>query len=197
VPSSTHHLIVEEHLLDNYDTGGLVSRRFDPSEDIAEAWLRLRDGSFRDSDIVLLEHELAESRYMREHPGATYREAHNEANRAGEAVTSQDRRHLLDCGCGPALLGNRVGGDLAAAPARLPDSPSPRPGPGCTVARNPTEFVVECGDRNATFNLGPIGQQQQTLTFSWCGHAPLRRSRPATTTGRDGRCFRPAPSPAS
>ena len=75
------HLMVEEHLLDNYDTGGLVLRRYDPSEDIAEAWLRLRDGSFRDSDIVLLEHELAESRYLREHPGATYREAHNAANR--------------------------------------------------------------------------------------------------------------------
>ena len=71
--------MAEQHLLDDY-AGGLELRRFDPSAEIAEAWLRLRDGTFRDSDIVLLEHELAESNYLRNNPGATYREAHAVAN---------------------------------------------------------------------------------------------------------------------
>jgi hypothetical protein len=33
-----------------------------------------------DEDVVLLEHELAESRYWQDNPGATYREAHSAAN---------------------------------------------------------------------------------------------------------------------
>ncbi|HLL61914.1 MAG TPA: hypothetical protein VK401_02625, partial [Propionibacteriaceae bacterium] len=73
------HLMVQEHLLDDY-AGGLELRRFDPSAQIAEAWQRLREGTVRDSDIVLLEHELAESTYLQSHPGASYREAHDVAN---------------------------------------------------------------------------------------------------------------------
>jgi hypothetical protein len=73
------HLLVGEHLLDDC-ASGLALRRFDTSAQGAEAWLRLRDGTFRDSDIVMLEHELVESQYLRTHPGATYREAHAVAN---------------------------------------------------------------------------------------------------------------------
>ena len=73
------HLMFDEHLLDDYD-GGHYRSRFDPDEDIAEAWIRLRSGEFIDADLVLLEHELAESNYMRAHPEATYREAHEHAN---------------------------------------------------------------------------------------------------------------------
>ncbi|MGW4460877.1 toxin glutamine deamidase domain-containing protein [Micromonospora sp. NPDC004704] len=75
------HLMVEEHLLDDYE-GGHVSQRFAPDEDIAEAWIRLREGRHVDADLVLLEHELAESNYLQAHPGATYREAHTHANRS-------------------------------------------------------------------------------------------------------------------
>ncbi len=75
-----HHLLIQEHALDDYE-GGIVHRRFDPDPDIAEAWARMRDGEVRASDIVLLEHELTELRYLRDHPGATYREAHQAANR--------------------------------------------------------------------------------------------------------------------
>jgi hypothetical protein len=46
------------------------------------------------------------------------------------------------------------------------------PGPGRTVSKNPTEFEVSWDDRTATFNLGPIGQQQ-ALTFSWCAEAAI------------------------
>ncbi|MBX6723432.1 MAG: hypothetical protein IRY92_09390, partial [Dactylosporangium sp.] len=73
------HLLHEEHLLEDYPSG-LVSRRFDASPDIAEAWIRLREGRPLDADLVLLEHELTESNYLQTHPGATYREAHDYAN---------------------------------------------------------------------------------------------------------------------
>lgn len=74
------HLMVEPHRLDDY-AGGHVNRPFDASPDIAEAWIRLRDGRPLKADIVLLEHELAESNYLKTHPEATYKEAHLHANR--------------------------------------------------------------------------------------------------------------------
>ena len=46
------------------------------------------------------------------------------------------------------------------------------PAPGRTVSKNPTEFEVSWDDRTATFNLGPIGQQQ-ALIFSWCAEAAV------------------------
>jgi hypothetical protein len=73
------HMLFEEHPLTDYD-GGIVHQRYDPSPDMAEAWLRLRSGRHRPEDIVLLEHELAESRYYSDHPGATYEQAHAAAN---------------------------------------------------------------------------------------------------------------------
>ncbi|ASW57343.1 hypothetical protein [Plantactinospora sp. KBS50] len=74
------HVFFEEHPLTDYQTGGIVHRRYDPSPDIAEAWLRLRAGRPLPEDVVLLEHELAEARYYDAHPGATYSEAHHAAN---------------------------------------------------------------------------------------------------------------------
>nr|BFE75707.1 hypothetical protein GCM10020092_090080 [Actinoplanes digitatis] len=71
------------HPLSDYG-GGVVHRRYDASPDIAEAWLRLRSGRVQPEDIVLLEHELAEVRYYDAHPGATYEEAHREANRVSD-----------------------------------------------------------------------------------------------------------------
>ncbi len=75
------HLMEEEHPLDDYN-GATVERQFDADPDIAEAWIRLREGRPLESDLVLLEHELTESNYFHEHPGATYREAHEFANRS-------------------------------------------------------------------------------------------------------------------
>ncbi|HET6212699.1 MAG TPA: hypothetical protein VFE14_07495, partial [Micromonosporaceae bacterium] len=74
-----NHLMVETHLLDDYQ-GGVIEQRFDSSPDIAEAWIRLREGHWLPEDLVLLEHELTESNYLQAHPGATYREAHTFAN---------------------------------------------------------------------------------------------------------------------
>lgn len=68
------HVLDEEHLLDDGPA------RFDADPDMSEAFLRLRAGEGTPTDRLLLQHELAESQYVREHPGATYREAHAHAN---------------------------------------------------------------------------------------------------------------------
>jgi uncharacterized protein YukE len=73
------HVFDEQHPLAN-GSGGTTMGRFDPNADMAEAWLRLRSGRQRPQDVVLLEHELAESRYWQQHPDAPYPEAHRVAN---------------------------------------------------------------------------------------------------------------------
>ncbi|WP_433830538.1 WXG100 family type VII secretion target [Actinoplanes sp. CA-015351] len=73
------HIFFEEHPLSDYD-GGVVQQRYDASPDMAEAWLRLRSGRHLPEDVALLEHELAESRHYRAHPGSTYEDAHAAAN---------------------------------------------------------------------------------------------------------------------
>jgi hypothetical protein len=74
------HLFFEKHPLADY-SGGYELRRYDASPDIAEAWLRLRSGTHKPEDLVLLEHELAESNFYRANPGATYEAAHAAANK--------------------------------------------------------------------------------------------------------------------
>ncbi|MBF6300260.1 hypothetical protein IU459_22325 [Nocardia amamiensis] len=74
-----NHLFREEQPIIDYD-GNLIHRRFDADPDIAEAWIRLRAGHPLRADIVLLEHELAESDYLRAHPESTYQDAHAHAN---------------------------------------------------------------------------------------------------------------------
>ncbi|WP_165440834.1 phosphotransferase [Candidatus Protofrankia datiscae] len=73
------HLMVDEHLVSDYE-GGFIRQRFDADPDIAEAWIRLREGRHLSEDLGLLEHELAESDYLRGYPDATYPQAHGYAN---------------------------------------------------------------------------------------------------------------------
>ncbi|WP_327738233.1 hypothetical protein OG749_35035 [Streptomyces nojiriensis] len=74
------HVFDTEHPIVDYETGGVVMRKFDADAEIADAWIRLRSGNALPEDRLLLEHELAELTYLREHPGATYQEAHRVAN---------------------------------------------------------------------------------------------------------------------
>jgi uncharacterized protein YukE len=74
------HVFFDEHPLLDYDTNTVRHARYDASADMAEAWLRLRGGRARPEDVALLEHELAESNYYRDNPGATYSDAHAAAN---------------------------------------------------------------------------------------------------------------------
>jgi hypothetical protein len=80
VQQVTDHLMRNEHLIEDFETGTLVSRRFDADADQAEALIRLREGRGTSEDLLLLRHEWAESEYLRLHPGATYRTAHQHAN---------------------------------------------------------------------------------------------------------------------
>jgi hypothetical protein len=73
------HVFLEEHPLSDYE-GGTYPSRFAPNAGMAEAWHRLENGTATDVDRLLLQHELAESNFMREHPGASYEEAHAAAN---------------------------------------------------------------------------------------------------------------------
>ncbi|MFJ6676401.1 hypothetical protein ACIQMJ_35315 [Actinosynnema sp. NPDC091369] len=74
-----NHVFEDLHPLEGQN-GGTVMARFDPSPDMAEAWLRLRSGRALPEDVALLEHELAEARYWQQNPNASYREAHAAAN---------------------------------------------------------------------------------------------------------------------
>lgn len=74
------HLFDSEHLIEDYETGEVVRRAFDPDPDIADAWIRMRNGNPLPEDLVLLQHELRELTYLRDNPGVTYQEAHRHAN---------------------------------------------------------------------------------------------------------------------
>nr|WP_202498202.1 hypothetical protein [Streptomyces sp. SID5469] len=78
-----HHVFTEEHPLESVD-GDIVHARYDANPDMAEAWIRLRSGTHTESDLLLLEHELAEHRYYQAHPGSTYAEAHAAATKIAD-----------------------------------------------------------------------------------------------------------------
>ena len=64
-------MMIEEHL---FKDGSI--RKFDPSIDQAQAWQRLINGTdIRETDILLLNHELRELLYMKE-TGCAYETAH-------------------------------------------------------------------------------------------------------------------------
>ncbi|WP_144011738.1 hypothetical protein [Vandammella animalimorsus] len=77
-----NHLFCEKHLLDRYEKLGIRAemRRFDSSEEIANAWGRLVKGDCAHKDIQLLKHEIAEAWHMRHH-GPIYNNAHNAASK--------------------------------------------------------------------------------------------------------------------
>lgn len=68
------HLMEEEHLFKD----GTI-RKFDPSIDIALAWQRLMKGEQQEIEILLLNHELRELRYIQK-TGCDYETAHNYSN---------------------------------------------------------------------------------------------------------------------
>lgn len=68
------HVFYNTHIFDN----GVG--KFDANYDMAISWQRLINGSFEDRDIVLINHELLESKVEREY-NLTYREAHEIAEK--------------------------------------------------------------------------------------------------------------------
>ncbi|MCU1643416.1 MAG: hypothetical protein JWN03_3691 [Nocardia sp.] len=73
------HLMRDELLVNDPRTGDPVRRPLDAVADVAEAWHRLIDGTPGPADILLLRDALAESNYLREHPGAFWSVANQHA----------------------------------------------------------------------------------------------------------------------
>lgn len=80
IASIKKHVFDTEHPIEDYETGEVVTRKFDADAEIADAWIRLRAGRSLPEDHILLEHELTDLGYLRDRPGATYQEAHRVAN---------------------------------------------------------------------------------------------------------------------
>ena len=73
-----NHVFMRQHwLIDAY--GNPVKKYLDADKDIANAWFRLTKGNYTEKDIVLLNHELAESNYLKK--GYSFDEAHDKANK--------------------------------------------------------------------------------------------------------------------
>ena len=77
------HVLEDEHLLGTA-YGDPYHGRFDADEDMAEGMLRLRNGQGTAVDKLLLKHEIAESAYMKAHPGVPYEEAHAAATKVAD-----------------------------------------------------------------------------------------------------------------
>lgn len=80
IASVKKHVFDTEHPIVDPENGKVVVRKFDADAEIADAWIRLRSGNALPEDHLLLEHEIAELGYLRDHPGSTYQEAHKFAN---------------------------------------------------------------------------------------------------------------------
>lgn len=80
VAEALDHVLRAEHWLGGGQYGPLRRGRFDADPFMAEALLRLRAGSGTARDEALLRHEVAEARYERAHPEASYQESHAFAN---------------------------------------------------------------------------------------------------------------------
>lgn len=76
------HVFESEHLL---DTG---IRRFDADPNIVNAWSRLRQGDFLQSDLILLSHERFESKFEALFK-TNYRTAHDAAESSGRVWTPE------------------------------------------------------------------------------------------------------------
>ncbi|KPI16582.1 hypothetical protein OK074_8391 [Actinobacteria bacterium OK074] len=97
-----NHLFNDEHTLDYF--GDAYRGRFDSNPRIAEAWVRLREGSPHESDITLLRHELFESNHMRTTGNDSYSAAHQAALDAGH-VWNEEAAARDGLGY-PPMLGN-------------------------------------------------------------------------------------------
>ncbi|WP_431886332.1 hypothetical protein [Micromonospora wenchangensis] len=165
------HLMVDEHVLRDYPDGW-VRRRFDADEDIAEAWIRLREGRPLEPDLVLLEHELAESGYLLVHPDATYPDAHAYAQslfnwervapgRTGEDLDNSWSRRTGDGDSGGLRTGpgGQSGGRVPLRPpGEGPSAGHPEGVPGGAGAGRAGGHAVQEGVRQDPADAGRDGE---------------------------------------
>lgn len=79
VDAALRHVLADEQLLGTR-WGDPYRGRFDANPDMAEAFLRLRNGEGTPTDRLLIEHEIAEAGFTRQNPSTTYEDAHEYAN---------------------------------------------------------------------------------------------------------------------
>ncbi|MFY1588694.1 hypothetical protein ACN267_29860 [Micromonospora sp. WMMD734] len=165
------HLMVDEHVLRDYPDGW-VRRRFDADEDIAEAWIRLREGRPLEPDLILLEHELAESGYLLLHPDATYPDAHAYAQslfnwervapgRTGEDLDNSWPRRTGDGDSGGLRTGpgGQSGGRVQLRPpGEGPSAGHPEGVPGGAGAGRAGGYAVPEGVRQDPADAGRGGE---------------------------------------
>jgi uncharacterized protein YukE len=174
ITSIKRHLMEQEHPLNVYDHNGNVVgteiRRFDADPDIADAWARMADGRATPQDIKLLEHELAELNYMRDHPGATYAEAHQHANTVSNWADSNPPSTREDLGNLPWKRdGSDGGGSTDTTPQGRGDGPPQTGGrgPGVDPAGTPS----------------PDGSTPSPISEALDAGAPAAPDQPSTVDG--------------
>ena len=98
----------------------------DENPEIAAAWQRLSTGRSEPHDLTLLDHSLAVSKYLQDHPGASYDEAHREANKTADWESVRTRVGGLRGDPGVLREGGRGSADDPLPLGRQPG----RSGPG-------------------------------------------------------------------
>jgi hypothetical protein len=182
------HLMEDEHPLTNYDdpTGPPIMSRFDADPDIAEAWIRMADGRATPEDLALLRHETAELDYMRDHPGATYSEAHQHANTVSnwqDNIPPSTRENLDDLpwnrdgsGTPPTSSGPPTDGTPPTPRGDGPPQTGGRDGAGDPLSPNNTDPTTDPG---ATTDPAPNTTDTGTTD-------PDTTTDGTTTDGTDG-----------
>ncbi|MEV7972971.1 WXG100 family type VII secretion target [Cellulomonas sp. NPDC089187] len=89
VRSGLNNVLVDFHRLHGGAYGPEIISRFDADPDIAEAFIRLSNGTPHASDLVLMRHEIAEAAYWQTHPNAHYNEAHAYAQTIADWVAAK------------------------------------------------------------------------------------------------------------
>ncbi|QNG36332.1 hypothetical protein F1C76_06790 [Geodermatophilaceae bacterium NBWT11] len=156
VRRALQHVVVDEHLLTDPDTGRPTRRaRFDPDPDVAEAFTRVVRGTHTAVDVALVEHQVAESGHRAGNPEATHREAHEAANRVvdgqwlpGEPTRADETIEGLegtDGGVPGVPQGERDPGDGRVPVGRRPGGPVETGG-----ARSEGADAVADGGRGGT-----------------------------------------------
>ncbi|WP_433657921.1 toxin glutamine deamidase domain-containing protein [Nocardia sp. CA-128927] len=137
------HLFYEQHPLTAVD-GSIVHAHFEANPDIAEAWVRLRSGKYTESDVRLLEHELAEHDYLTRNPDATYADAHRAANEIANWERNRQPAPREDTAWdGPVHREERT----QPSAEQIPDGRQPVPGQTGAEIRRPSDITGPNGER--------------------------------------------------
>lgn len=184
IASVHRYLFLQEHDLAD-GRGGTLRAMFDADPEIAAAWQRMASGTVDPRDLVLLDHELAEVGYFREHPDATLLEAHRAANQVAnwERIQPHARRQALydyvrTSNGDPGLLreGGGGSGDGPLPLGRQPGRAGPGPGDG------QGEFTAPAGGTGPDDPVPGGGQE---------GVLPQGEQRPLAGSGDDRQLTRP------